>query len=183
MQRVTQRVTAGSELAQTRHGQIEYATWGSGPPVLVVHGAGGGYDQGRLLPQTSGDDGFRWISLSRFGYLRSALPDDASTKAQAEAFADLLDVLKIDRVAVLAMSGGVPPALRFAEHFPQRTRALVLLSSAPFIPLTADQQDLPMPAWLYQVLFSTDFGFWAIAKLSPARFDAIFDVNAPRVQT
>lgn len=177
MHRIAQRVTAGSVLAQTRHGPIEYASWGSGPAVLVVHGAGGGYDQGRLLPQTFGSNGFHWISVSRFGYLRSAMPDDASTRAQAEAFADLLDELNIDRVAILAMSGGVPPALQFAELYPERTTALVLLSSAPFTPLTADQQDLPIPAWVYQALFRTDFVFWALTWLSPSRLDAIFDIS------
>ncbi len=137
----------------------------------------GGYDQGRLLPQTFGSNGFHWISVSRFGYLRSAMPDDASTRAQAEAFADLLDELNIDRVAILAMSGGVPPALQFAELYPERTTALVLLSSAPFTPLTADQQDLPIPAWVYQALFRTDFVFWALTWLSPSRLDAIFDIS------
>jgi 2-hydroxy-6-oxonona-2,4-dienedioate hydrolase len=34
--------------ADTRHGPIEYVSWGEGPPVLVVHGAGGGFDQGRV---------------------------------------------------------------------------------------------------------------------------------------
>jgi 2-hydroxy-6-oxonona-2,4-dienedioate hydrolase len=177
MQRIRQHVAAGSELAQSRHGPIEYAVSGSGPAVLVVHGAGGGYDQGQLLPQAFGGDGFTWISVSRFGYLRSAMPQDASTRAQAEAFADLLDGLGIRRVAILAMSGGVPPALQFAERYPDRTTALVLLSSAPFTPLTARQQELPMPAWMYQLLFSTDFVFWLITRLSPASLDPIFDIS------
>jgi 2-hydroxy-6-oxonona-2,4-dienedioate hydrolase len=177
MRQIHQRMAGDSQLAQTRHGPIEYVSWGSGPPVLVIHGAGGGYDQGRLLPQAFGRDGYRWISVSRFGYLRSPLPTDASTKAQAESFADLMDALKIDRVAILAMSGGVPPALQFAQHFPNRTAALVLLSGAPFTPLTAKQQDLPMPAWLYQTLFGSDFVFWAITKLSSSSLDIVFDIS------
>ena len=36
-------------LAATRSGQLEYIRWGEGAPVLVIHGAGGGFDQGRLL--------------------------------------------------------------------------------------------------------------------------------------
>ncbi len=177
MGQIRQRLTNDSAVAQTRHGPIEYVSWGSGPPVLVVHGAGGGYDQGRLLPQAFGGNGYQWISVSRFGYLRSPMPTEASTGAQAEAFVDLLDALKIDRVAILAMSGGVPPSLQFAQRFPDRTVAIALLSSAPFTPLTAQQQDLPIPAWLYQVLFSSDFGFWAITKLLPTRLDTVFDVS------
>ena len=40
--------------ADTRHGPIEYVSWGEGPPVLVVHGAGGGFDQGRILARAIG---------------------------------------------------------------------------------------------------------------------------------
>lgn len=177
MHRIRHRLVAGSALVATRHGLIEYAIRGQGPAVLVVHGAGGGYDQGRLIPTVFGGDGYRWIAVSRFGYLRSTLPEDASTRAQAEAFADLLDALAIDRVAIVAMSGGVPPAVQFAALFPDRTAALVLLSSAPFTPLTAQQQDLPIPAWLYQALFSSDFVFWLVITLAPQRLDPLFDIT------
>ncbi len=40
------RISAGSRIVETPRGPIEYAVAGDGPPVLVVHGAGGGYDQG-----------------------------------------------------------------------------------------------------------------------------------------
>ena len=177
LNRMDQQLRAGSTVVPTRHGQIEFTQWGSGPAILVVHGAGGGYDQGRLLADTFGPPGYRWISVSRFGYLRSDLPADASTLAQAEAFADLLDALGIDRVGILAMSGGVPPSLQFAQAYPQRTAALVLLSSAPFTPLTAKVQALPIPAWVYQALFRSDFVFWAIVKLAPAGLDRFFDIS------
>jgi pimeloyl-ACP methyl ester carboxylesterase len=178
MNRIAERLASGSDLIATRHGQIEFADWDDGPAILVVHGAGGGYDQGRLLPMRFGRDGYRWISVSRFGYLRSALPEDGSTMAQAEAFADLMDVLDIDRVAVLAMSGGVPPALQFARLFPERTSALVLLSAAPYTPMTVEEQNLAIPAWVYQALFSSDFIFWAVVRLLPSQLDTFFDVGA-----
>ncbi len=40
------RVLTGSQIAETRGGLIEYAILGDDPPVLIVHGAGGGFDQG-----------------------------------------------------------------------------------------------------------------------------------------
>jgi pimeloyl-ACP methyl ester carboxylesterase len=150
---------------------------GNGPPILVVHGAGGGYDQGILTARAYGGEGFRWISPSRFGYLRTPLPADASTAAQADAFADLLDALGIERVGILAISGGVPPSLQFAQRYPERTSALVLLSSAPYTPLTAAEQKPPVPIWVYQALFSSDFPFWFLQKLAPHGLDAIFDVS------
>lgn len=168
-------LASASEVLNTPRGDIEYATWGEGPPALALHGAGGGHDQGRILADALGGDGFRWIAPSRFGYLRSTLPPDASTAAQAEAIVALLDHLGVDRVAVLAMSGGAPPALQLAIAHPERVTALVLLSTAPFTPLTADAQDLPIPAWLYQALFASDFPFWALHRLAPGLLAPIFD--------
>lgn len=171
------RVAAGSAVADTPLGKIEYAEAGEGTPLLVLHGAGGGYDQGLLIGATFAGDNFHIIAPSRFGYLRSPLSENASTEAEAEALAALLDHLGIGRVAVMGMSGGVPPALQFAKLYPERTAALILLSSAPYTPLTAASQDLPMAAWLYQALFSTNFPYWVIQKLSPHSLDAIFDVK------
>jgi pimeloyl-ACP methyl ester carboxylesterase len=181
MQSVRARLVAGSQVVQTRHGALEVHVEGSGPPVLVVHGAGGGYDQGMLIAQAFGgaksENGFRWIAVSRFGYLRSEMPADHSTRAQAEAFADMLDSLGIQRVAILGMSGGVPPSLQFARLYPERVSALVLLSGAPFTPLTAGEQKLPVPIWVYQSLFKSDFPIWLIQKIAPHSLDAIFDVT------
>jgi pimeloyl-ACP methyl ester carboxylesterase len=142
-----------------------------------VHGAGGGYDQGILTARAYGGTGFHWIAPSRFGYLRTPLPADASTAAQAEAFADLLDALDIERVGILAISGGVPPSLQFAQRYPERTSALVLLSSAPYTPLTAAEQKPPVPVWVYQTLFSSDFPFWLLQKIAPYSLDTMFDVS------
>jgi 2-hydroxy-6-oxonona-2,4-dienedioate hydrolase len=177
MRTIMDRVAAGSQVVDTAQGRIEFASWGSGPPALVVHGAAGGYDQGRLLAEAFGGDGFRWIAPSRFGYLRTPMPADGSTAAQADAFAALLDTLGIDRAAVVAVSGGVPPALQLAERHPQRIAALVLISSAPYTPFTAAEQELPIPGWAYQLLFSSGFPYWLMQKIAPTSLAAIFDVT------
>jgi 2-hydroxy-6-oxonona-2,4-dienedioate hydrolase len=40
------RATQGSVLVDTRCGPIEYQDAGAGVPLLMVHGSGGGHDQG-----------------------------------------------------------------------------------------------------------------------------------------
>lgn len=177
MEAIRKRMSTESRTGRTRHGLLEFITWGSGPAVLVVHGAGGGYDQGVSMAKAFGGDGFQWIAPSRFGYLRTPLPPDASTAAQADAFADLLDGLSIDRVAIVAMSGGVPPSLQFALRHPARTSALVLLSSAPYTPLTAAEQHLPIPSWMYQAIFSSDLPYWILTKVARSKLETIFDVK------
>ena len=58
---------------------------GDGYPVLVIHGTMGGYDQGLLVAKPVIDAGFQVISVSRFGYLGSPLPGNATVDMQAEA--------------------------------------------------------------------------------------------------
>jgi pimeloyl-ACP methyl ester carboxylesterase len=108
-------------------GTVEYAEQGTGPPVLVCHGVFGCHADGvdgwftRML-----GNGFRVIAPSRFGYLGSALPPNATPADQAEAYALLLDQLGIDRAAILAYSAGSASALELALRHPDRTVGLIL---------------------------------------------------------
>ena len=79
------RISVGSQLVETPCGQIEYGVTGNGSLALVVHGAGGGYDQGLDLAEPLIWSGWRVIAMSRFGYLRTPLPTDASPAGQADA--------------------------------------------------------------------------------------------------
>ena len=110
-----ERVMSESQFIETKCGTIEYATMGEGPPVLVVHGAGGGYDQGLWIARDSVGEGFRIIAPSRFGYLRTPLPQDASPAAQADAHACLLDAFNISKVAVVGVSAGAPSSMQFPK--------------------------------------------------------------------
>ena len=174
----TASLEAESRLVETRYGSMEYAVWGDGPPVLVVHGAGGGFDQGRLLAEALGDDRFTWISVSRFGYLRSELPDDRSPVHQANAFADLLDELGLPQVGVMAMSGGVPPTLKLGELHPERVAKMVLLSSAPFTPFSPEVEGRPIPNWVYEVLLGNDVAYWLLTRLAHGSLEHAFDARA-----
>ncbi|MGY6552442.1 MAG: alpha/beta fold hydrolase [Erythrobacter sp.] len=145
--------------------------------MLVVHGAGGGFDQGRLLAEAIGARGLRFIAISRFGYLGSDLPADPSPAAQAQACADLLGHLGIARASILAMSGGVPPALKFAELYPEQTARMVLLSSAPFSPLDAEIADRPLPTWAYSALLGNDAAYWALTKVARSTLRSAFDAR------
>lgn len=121
------RLQAGSHIAQTKAGQIEYAVVGEGPAVLSVHGILGGYDQGLVAGKPLVDAGFKVIAVSRFGYLRTPPASIMSPEVQADQFAALLDELNIADVAVLGASGGGPASLQFALRHPDRCRALVMM--------------------------------------------------------
>lgn len=157
------RVATGSNMAQTRCGPIEYASRGEGPPVLVVHGAGGGFDQGLLIGEPL--RGFRTIAVSRFGYLRTPLPDDASPEAQADAHACLLDALRLERVAVLGVSAGAPSTVQFCLRHAERCAAMVLL-----VPMIWGERSTSVPPSRVQQFvidhtLGSDFGFWVATRL------------------
>src|SRR5512136_2514579 len=127
-----EHILVGSQVIDTPCGPIEYAVAGDGSPVLVVHGAGGGFDQGLDFTEALAQSGFRVIAMSRFGYLRTPLPADASPAAQADAHACLLDALNIRRAAVVGLSAGAPSSMQFALRYPERAAALVLLVPAAY---------------------------------------------------
>jgi len=155
-----QRLLAGSKVVQTEAGLIEYAAGGAGPAVLIVHGAGGGYDQGLLIARMVGD-GFRWIAMSRFGYLRTPLPEDGSPAAQADAHAALLDALGISSAAIVGISAGGPSALQFALRHPSRCSALVLLSAVSH---SVENTLLPL-AELAALLPGQELLWWLMSSL------------------
>lgn len=116
-------------LLQTRHGPVEYVSIGEGPAVVALHGAMGGWDQSLLLARTLGEAGYRYVALSRPGYLGTPISSGRSPEAQADLVAAALDALAIPRAAVMAVSGGGYSAIHFALRHPERCWALVLVST------------------------------------------------------
>jgi pimeloyl-ACP methyl ester carboxylesterase len=160
----TARAAQGGVLLTTRCGPIEYQEAGTGVPLLVVHGSGGGHDQGMAFAGTLARQGVRVIAMSRFGYLRTPMPADASAAAQADAHVCLLDALGIGRAAVMGGSAGAPSSLQMAIRHPDRVSALILLVPLAYKPPTQADSAPPMPAWVeasMMRLIGSDFLFWA----------------------
>ncbi len=161
MARARARTRGRSMVFQGRFGAMEYAVEGEGPPVLMIHGTGGGFDQGLdfARPLTAG----RWvIAPSRFGYLRSAFPDDPSSENQADSFVDLLNELGIERAPIIGGSAGALSAMQFAIRHPDRCSALVAMVPAAYAP---GRPPVDPPNALAQAIIEyglrSDFLFWS----------------------
>jgi pimeloyl-ACP methyl ester carboxylesterase len=102
---------------------------GDGPAVLLLHGVMGGYDQGLILARTVGAPGFRYVSVSRPGYLGTSLAAGRTPAEQADLYPDVLDEFGVGAAAVMAVSGGGPSALQFALRHRDRCWGLVMVSA------------------------------------------------------
>ena len=72
MERAHAHAAQGGVLLPTRCGPIEVQQAGTGVPLLVVHGSGGGHDQGMAFAGALAQHGIRVIAMSRFGYALGA---------------------------------------------------------------------------------------------------------------
>lgn len=123
----------------TALGVVEFVEIGDGPVVVAVHGAMGGYDQGMILAQTVGNSDYRYIAISRPGYLGTPMDSGRTAEQQGDLIAALLDTLGIEKAGVIAVSGGGPSAVQFGLRHADRCSGLILVSTC------AGQVNTPIP--------------------------------------
>lgn len=146
---------------KTSYGKLSYIDEGKGEIILSCHGICGGYDQA-YDTLAGNEDSYRILAPSRFGYPGSDMPENASIEMQVEAFIELLNHLKIEKVYVLATSAGGTTAIKFALNHPERTKGLILYCSG-YPRLEKPEKDITYagpPAFL-----CNDFAMWLISPL------------------
>lgn len=126
MKHLKSELVSNSLVMELSSGTFEYSIIGEGAPVLISHGGAGGYDQGLLTANFHLNNGFKVITVSRFGHLRSDLPQGADARLQADVYAELLDKLGITETSIIGTSGGGPSAIQFAIRHPEKCHKLIL---------------------------------------------------------
>ena len=162
------RIQSDRQILDSAEGPIEFAESGDGPAVFLIHGAGGGFDQGLDLGRAFLGEDYRVIAPSRFGYLGTPLPADASPEAQADAHLRLLDALQLDAVPVIGVSAGAPSAMQLCLRHPERCSALVLivpLAYAPERPAAARSRFFET---VLNAIAASDLLFWTATKVARA---------------
>ncbi len=161
------RIAQRSSVIETTAGPLEYAVAGHGPPLMMIHGTGGGFDQGLLFAHGLRDAGFQIVAPSRFGYLRSGFPDDASPAHQADVLVDLLDHLGLARIAVAGGSAGALTAAEFALRHPDRCAKLILIVPAANLTGRDPVEFSAVQRLAVARVLTSDAWFWAFATLAP----------------
>lgn len=126
-----------------------------GPVIVGLHSAPGGYDQIFALFDHFSGFGFRLLSRSRPGYLRTPLSVGRSVSEQADVPAALLDTLCIEGIGLIGVSAGAPAAITFAARHPRRVRGLAIESG-----VTKDHQFSTVKHHQFGQLFCHDPTMW-----------------------
>ena len=116
-----------SRILATPQGMVEVELTGAGPDVLILHGSGGGFDQGTWTARVLGLSRNRVIAMSRPGYLGT--PDLGTIDEAVELVRGTLDALNVERASIIAASGGGLAGSAFAMRHPNRLNGLVMLSA------------------------------------------------------
>lgn len=174
------RLSGRSSVFQSRFGGMEYAEAGAGAPCVMIHGTGGGFDQGLAFARRLAASR-RIIAPSRFGYLRSANPNDPSLQNQTLAIIDLMDHLGVERAPILGGSAGALTALQFAIDHPERCSALVALVPATYVPGRPPPQPNAIGEAIIRYGLRSDFLFWLGVTLTPDAMTRALLATEPRV--
>ena len=170
LRRARLAASSGGRIIETDAGPIEYAEQGRGFPLLAIHGAGGGYDQGLSIVRGFTGHDFRVIAPSRFGYLRTPVPADVSAAAQADAHFALLNKLNIESAVVVGVSAGARSALELAVRHPKTVAALILMVPGTYSPTSPEVAEANrgnrFTLWLFNR--GSDFIWWAMEKIAPS---------------
>ena len=111
-------------------GQLAYVEAGSGPPVLLIHGALANLDDMLAGPFDALAADHRVIAVDRPGNGASTRLrlTDASPWRQAEVIHDVASALGVERPVVVGHSFGGAVALAYAMRFPEETAGVVALA-------------------------------------------------------
>lgn len=112
--------------ASVRGFQMYYETYGTGKPLLLIHGNGGSMaDFSNQIPFFS--QHYRVIVADNRSHGKSIdTQDSLSYEMMADDFAGLLDHLKIDSASVIGWSDGGINGLLLASRHPSKVRKLVV---------------------------------------------------------
>jgi 2-hydroxy-6-oxonona-2,4-dienedioate hydrolase len=173
-----------SDVVETDFGPIEYAERGEGHPALVIHGSGGGFQQGLLMAEPLADEGFRLIAPSRFGYLRTPASEGMTVERQADAHAALMARLGIENAVIIGGSAGALSAIQLAIRHPQTCEALVLLVPAAYAPDRRPNEsgaESALAERFMMMMLRADFLFWAASKVLPDTMTRLILATDPEV--
>jgi pimeloyl-ACP methyl ester carboxylesterase len=111
--------------------RINYATAGTGEPLLMLHGGEPGETWRVWEPVMALADTYKVVAPDLVGHGKSSRPvETPDHRVQAQALADLAEKLGLARLSVAGSGWGGQVAMELALARPDAVRALVLIASS-----------------------------------------------------
>lgn len=118
---------------------VNYATAGTGEPLLLMHGSEPREDWRVWEPLLPLADSYRLIAPDLLGHGKSTRPEETPDyKAQARVLRDLVEKLEVRSLSLMGSGWGGQVALEFALEWPEAVRSIVLVASS------YDKEQLPL---------------------------------------
>ncbi len=111
--------------------RINYASAGTGEPVVLLHGSDHRESWKVWEPMLSLADTYGVLIPDLVGYGKSSIPDETPDyRAQAHVVKDLMEKLSIRKTDILGTSWGGQVGLEVALEWPEAVRSIVLIASS-----------------------------------------------------
>jgi pimeloyl-ACP methyl ester carboxylesterase len=128
--------------------KTRYLEEGSGPPVIMLHGASLGSSADvfeRCLGPLAGG-GLRAIAYDQPGFGLTNTPADFTVSYRTAFILKFMDALKLDKAALVGHSQAGGMAARIALDHPDRVSKLLIVACGSLLPPLPDQSGKPGPA-------------------------------------
>ncbi|WP_321374560.1 alpha/beta hydrolase [uncultured Draconibacterium sp.] len=116
---------------QTKDAKIYYEIYGSGEPLLLIHGSLYGYinEFENIFPILT--ENHKVIAVALRGHGKSEIGDrDYSYALLAQDMIEVLDAENIDRIDIVGFSSGAITAVKLAADYPERVMKVVSIAGA-----------------------------------------------------
>jgi pimeloyl-ACP methyl ester carboxylesterase len=118
--------------------KVNYASAGSGEPVVLLHGSEPGENWRVWEPLLPLADSRKLFAPDLLGHGKSSRPDETPDyRAQARMLRDFVERLQIGNLSLIGGGWGGQVALEFALEWPENVKSIVLVASA------YDKEQLP----------------------------------------
>jgi len=118
--------------------RVNYASAGSGEPLILLHGSEPMETWRVWEPLLSLADSRKLIAIDLLGHGKSSRPEETPDyRAQARMLRDFVEKLEVGPLSLVGSGWGGQVALEFALEWPESVKSLVLLASA------YDKEQLP----------------------------------------
>ncbi len=110
--------------------KLNNKVFGSGPPLIILHGLFGMLDNWRTMAKML-EDKYQCILVDLRNHGKSPRSGDMNYQVMAQDVLELINDLNIDHAVLLGHSMGGKVAMQFALTFPDRVEKLIVVDISP----------------------------------------------------